>query len=327
MKDKIILITGANGEIGQNLIAKFSKLNKKKIVAIDLNKRIKSDSIFCFYQDSILNNHLLNELNENYIIEEIFHLAAILSTKSEKNPIMAEDVNVRGTLNLLNLALSQNKKYNILTKIFFPSSIAVYNTTQCNNTNKFITENTYCNPKTVYGKHKLYCENIGSAFDIYGNELNAFIDFRCIRFPGIISANSMPTGGTSDYAPELIHNAFKKNDYTCFVNKDTRLPFMVMPDAVNAIIQIMEAKKKNLKNNIYNVQSFNPTVNELYEIIKLKFPNFKLSYLIDEMRQSIVNSWPNFIDDCVAKDDWGWKSNYNLEQAFNNYLEPKLRKR
>ena len=324
MKEKITLITGASGEIGQNLISEFSKSSRKKIIAIDLNKLSTSNSIYSFYESSILDDSLLSNLNDNYIIEEIYHLAAILSTKAEKNPKIAEEVNIKGTLNLFNLALSQNIKNKVLTKFFFPSSIAVYNINTCDNKSKLITENSYCNPRTIYGKHKLFCENSGIAFDIYGNEINAHIDFRCIRFPGIISANSMPTGGTSDYAPELIHRAFKNTTYQCFVKDYTCLPFMVMPDAVNAIIKIMQIDKEKLKKNVYNIQAFNPTVNELYEIIKLKFPKFKLSYSIDEMRQLIVDSWPNFVDDCKAKEDWGWKPMYNLENAFKKYLEPIL---
>ena len=269
---------------------------------------------------------LLDKLNEKYIIEEIFHLAAVLSTKAEKNPLLAEEVNIKGTLNLFNLALSQNKKNNILTKFFFPSSIAVYNMHSCINKDEIICEESFCNPATIYGKHKLFCENLGASFDKYGNAANAFLDFRCIRFPGIISANSIPTGGTSDYAPELIHNAFKRNNYTCFVNESTRLPFIVMPDAIDAVIQMMKVNKKNLDKRVYNIKSFSPSVNELSVIIKTKFPNFSLSYNVDEMRQSIVDNWPNFIDDDAARNDWAWEPKYNLESAFNNYLQPKLEK-
>jgi len=326
MKEKVSIITGASGEIGQNLILEFEKLNNKKIVAIDLKQTIKSKCIYKFYQKSILDQSVLSKLNEEYIIEEIYHFAAVLSTKAEKNPGLAEDVNIQGSINLFNLALSQYQKNNILTKIFFPSSIAVYNINSCSNKDELISEETYCNPSTVYGKHKLFCENLGTSFEKYGNQTNAFIDFRCIRFPGIISANSMPTGGTSDYAPELIHNAYNKNNYTSFVNKNTRLPFIVMPDAINAIVQIMETHKENLNKNAYNIKSFSPTLNELSLRIKTKFPDFLLSYNIDKMRQSIVDGWPNFINDNAAKDDWGWSPKYNLESAFIEYIQPILEK-
>ena len=135
----------------------------------------------------------------------------------------------------------------------------------------------------------------------------------------------MPTGGTSDYAPEMIHNAFKKNNYTCFVNNKSRLPFIVMPDAIGAITKIMECKKEKLNQNVYNITSFSPTVLNLYELIKAEFPNFKLDYNIDNMRQRIVNSWPNNIDDSNARDQWDWSPKYNLKSAFKKYITPALK--
>jgi len=323
MKEKVSIITGASGEIGQNLIARFEKIKGKKIIALDLNSPNKKLNFYKFIKGSILDSKIINELAENYIIEEIFHLAAVLSTKAEKNPELATQVNINGTLHLLNLALLQNMKYEIITKFFFPSSIAVYNT---NAKNKTIDENSCCNPKTTYGKHKLFCENLGTAFDLYGNEQNLKIDFRCIRFPGIISANTIPTGGTSDYAPQMIHSAFNKKNYTCFVNKNTCLPFIVMPDVIDSIIQLMNKNKKSLKKTVYNITSFSPTILNLLDIIKTQYPNFKLIYNIDEMRQSIVDSWPDNIDDKNAKNDWNWKPKYDLITAFNNYIIPKLGK-
>ena len=322
MKTKVSIITGASGEIGQNLIAYFTKSSKKKIIALDLNK--SNNNIYKFIEGSILDKNILNQINNEYIVEEIFHLAAILSTKAEKDKNLAESVNVQGTINLLNLASSQYFTNHITTKFFFPSSIAVYNIT--NNNQNAINELNYCNPKTVYGQHKLLCENLGTAIDIYGNQQKAKIDFRCIRFPGIISANSMPTGGTSDYAPEMIHHAFQQKNYTCFVNANSCLPFIVMPDAIKAIIKIMSIEKNKLNQNVYNITSFNPEVSDLFNIIKSKFPEFKLNYNIDKMRQKIVDGWPNDIDDSAAKNDWGWKAQYNLKDAFNNYITPKLKK-
>ena len=327
MKNKISIITGASGEIGQNLIAYFAKSNIKKIIAIDLNKSSSNTGIYKFIEGSILDQNILNKINNKYIVEEIFHLAAILSTKAEKDKTLAESVNVQGTINLLNLASSQYLKHNITTKFFFPSSIAVYNVSKnINNTKKAINEINYCNPKTVYGQHKLLCENLGSAINNYGNKQKAKIDFRCIRFPGIISANSMPTGGTSDYAPEMIHNAFQQKNYTCFVNANSCLPFIVMPDAINAIIKIMQIKKNKLNQTVYNITSFSPEVIDLFNIIKIKFPKFQLNYNIDKMRQAIVDEWPSYIDDSSAKNDWGWKAQYNFKNAFNNYITPKLEK-
>ena len=326
MKTKISIITGASGEIGQNLISYFTKSSRKKIIALDLNKS-NYNNIFKFIEGSILDKDILNKINDEYIVEEIFHLAAILSTKAEKNQQLAKNVNVQGTINLLDLASSQYLTNKITTKFFFPSSIAVYNINKnTKNNKKSINEINYCNPKTVYGQHKLLCENLGTARHNQNNKQKSKIDFRCIRFPGIISANSIPTGGTSDYAPEMIHHAFQQKNYTCFVDSKSCLPFIVMPDAINAIIKIMNTDKNKLNKTVYNITSFSPEVIDLFNIIKSKFPKFKLNYNIDKMRQTIVNGWPSYIDDSAAKNDWGWKPQYNLKSAFDNYITPNLEK-
>tara|TARA_Y100001970_G_scaffold132575_1_gene163621 strand:+ start:8958 stop:9929 length:972 start_codon:yes stop_codon:yes gene_type:complete len=323
MIEKVSIITGASGEIGQNLISRFEKEKKKKIIALDLNPPNKKLHLYKFIQGSILDIEIINKLSENYIIEEIFHLAAVLSTKAQENIELAQQVNINGTLNLFNLALLQNLKHKITTKFFFPSSIAVYNTSI---ENKAIHENSYCNPKTIYGQHKLFCENLGIGFDLYGNEQNLKIDFRSIRFPGIISTNTIPSGGTSDYAPQMIHSAFNNQNYTCFVNQNTCLPFIVMPDAIDAIIQLMNKNKKSLHKHVYNITSFNPTVLNLLDMIKIEYPDFKVTYNIDKMRQKIVDGWPDNIDDQNARKDWNWSPKYDLKKAFKNYIIPQLRK-
>ena len=326
MKEKVTIITGSSGEIGQNLIAHYSKIKNKKIIAIDLEKFDGHNKIFHFIKGSILDENILNSLSNKYIIDEIYHLAAILSTKAEKNPELAQEVNIKGTMNIFNIALNQNLKNKIITKVFFPSSIAVYKiNSKVETYNDLINEDSYCNPKTKYGQHKLFCENIGTALDKYGNELNLKIDFRCIRFPGIISANTLPTGGTSDYAPEMIHHAFQKKMYTSFANQESCLPFIVMPDAINSILSIMNCKKNKLNKNVYNITSFSPTVMDLYKILKNQFPEFLLEYKIDKNRQNIINGWPNFIDDSQAKKDWGWEPVFNLKTAFTNYIYPQLK--
>jgi len=327
MKEKVTIITGSSGEIGQNLISYYSKIQNKKIIAIDLEKFDGYDKTFQFIKGSVLDENLLGDLSNKYIIDEIYHLAAILSTKAEKKPQLAEKVNINGTMNIFNIALNQNLKNKIITKVFFPSSIAVYKiNTKLKPNNNLINEDLYCNPKTIYGQHKLFCENIGIALDKYGNELKLKIDFRCIRFPGIISANTLPTGGTSDYAPEMIHSAFKQKMYTSFANQKSCLPFVVMPDAINSIISIMKCKKNKLNKNVYNITSFSPTILDFYKILKDKFPRFLLNYKIDKKRQEIINSWPNYIDDTQAKNDWGWEPVFNLEAAFKNYIYPQLKK-
>jgi len=316
MNKKVILITGSNGEIGKSLIDKLSKNNT--IIALDVNHNSKSN--IETIKGSILDNNILNKINNKYKLSEIYHLAAILSTKAQKNPSLSNEVNYNGTINLLELARLQAKRYNHSIKFFFPSSIAIYNMLN-SDLNKNINEkDNINNPITEYGQAKLKCEKIG--IEKY---LIKDVDFRCIRFPGIISAISRPTGGTSDYAPEMIHAAFLNEKYNCFVNNKTILPFIAMPDAIDAIIKLMNTSKENIKSRIYNVTSFSPSVSDLEIKIKEFFPNFKLSYDIDMNRQKIVDSWPNFINDTLAREEWGWSSNLNFDNFFINYINPNLK--
>ena len=316
MNKKVILITGSNGEIGKSLIDKLSKNNT--IIALDVNHNSKSN--IETIKGSILDNNILNKINNKYKLSEIYHLAAILSTKAQKNPSFSNEVNYNGTINLLELARLQAKKYNHSIKFFFPSSIAIYNILNSDLNNNINEKDNINNPITEYGKAKLKCEKIGiEKYLIKG------VDFRCIRFPGIISAISRPTGGTSDYAPEMIHAAFLNEKYNCFVNNKTILPFIAMPDAIDAIIKLMNTSKENIKSKIYNVTSFSPSVSDLEIKIKEFFPNFKLSYDIDKNRQKIVDSWPNFINDTLAREEWGWSSNLNFDNFFINYINPNLK--
>tara|TARA_Y100001970_G_C14144321_1_gene808976 strand:+ start:533 stop:1498 length:966 start_codon:yes stop_codon:yes gene_type:complete len=319
MSKETIIITGASGEIGQNLIEAFSKNNHYNIVAIDLRESENKIKNCNYIIGDILDDDLISSLHDQYYITSIFHLAAMLSSKAELNPDLAFKINVQGTVNFMELALAQTYKNSYVTKFFFPSSIAVYNNNN-NDNNVPLSESMYCNPLTIYGQHKLYCENLGIAFDRYGNELKDKIDFRCIRFPGIISANTLPIGGTSDYLPEMVNAAINKKNYTCFVNKGTILPFIVMPDAILAILTLMNADKKKLFQHCYNISSFSPTILDVYQKLLQKNSDFKLNYNIDNKRQKIVNSWPDFIDDHQARSDWGWSPKYSFEQAFSNYL-------
>ena len=316
MNKKVILITGSNGEIGKSLIDKLSKNNT--IIALDVNHNSKSN--IETIKGSILDNNILNKINNKYKLSEIYHLAAILSTKAQKNPSLSNEVNYNGTINLLELARLQAKRYNHSIKFFFPSSIAIYNMLNSDLNNNINEKDNIHNPITEYGQAKLKCEKIG--IEKY---LKKDVDFRCIRFPGIISAISRPTGGTSDYAPEMIHAAFLNEKYNCFVNNKTILPFIAMPDAIYAIIKLMNTSKENIKSRIYNVTSFSPSVSDLEIKIKEFFPNFKLSYDIDKNRQKIVDSWPNSINDTLAREEWGWSSNLNFDNFFINYINPNLK--
>ena len=320
MSNKVILITGSNGEIGQSLICYLLENTDYKIITLDLDPLLKNLNILKHFRGSITDKKILHTINSQYQIVQIYHLAAILSSKAEQNSEVAYDVNVYGTMNLIDICSSQSNQYGHTILFFFPSSIAIYSIDKINDMNP-IDEKMCCqNPQTVYGVTKLECEKIGVEKEIK----NAGIDFRCIRFPGIISASSMPTGGTSDYAPEMVHAAALKKHYNCYVNEQTRLPFIVMPDAIYSIIKLMTASKQSLSTNIYNVSSFSPNISELQKMVTIFFPKFSLSYDINLKRQEIVNSWPNIINDNKARNDWRWKPRFNFENAYRNYIVPSI---
>tara|TARA_Y100001968_G_C19423284_1_gene752966 strand:- start:427 stop:1455 length:1029 start_codon:yes stop_codon:yes gene_type:complete len=333
MRKSAILISGANGEMGHALISALHNSNITNIVAMDLNTLDKSIAHYCSEQiiGNILDEDLIEQLNAEYEFSNIFHLAALLSNKAEFSPQAAHDVNVSGTINLLHLALKQGQSQGKLIKFFFPSSIAVYGLKNLKEKNQAgsITEDKYLNPTTMYGCNKLYCEHLGLYFSKYYQQLDAkpkqnYIDFRSIRFPGIISSKTIPTAGTSDYIPEMLHSVAQGNEYRCFVDKNTQIPFMTMVDAIDAIIKIMNSPKKNLTRNVYNVRSFAPTAKEFKEHLIKFFPNAVIKFNKNEKRQEMINSWPMDTNDEAAKKDWGWKPHYNLDQALQRYLIPEI---
>jgi len=336
MRAKITLITGANGEIGQELIKTLSKNTNTKLVALDLYP-IQNDVSNLIYESitgNILDKNLLEQIGSTYEIKEIYHLAALLSTRSEFSPQMAHKVNVTGTLNMLSLGVEQSHSQGESVKFFFPSSIAVYGIEdeQTKIHSKAITESDYCNPITMYGCNKLYCEKLGIYYGKHYHQLSEdfqkdLIDFRSIRFSGLISTDTEPQGGTSDYIPQMLHAAARNEQYDCFVQSNTRMPFMVMPDAINAIVSLMNADKIKIKSHIYHLSTFNPTPEEFYNLLKKYFPNFKINYQINKKRQTMVNSWPLDLNCQAAKKEWGWSPNYDLDSAFNKYLIPQIKKK
>lgn len=314
----MILITGINGEMGSALVQKLHELQFDNIIGFDLNKpkgHIKK-YLYKSYTGDIQNESLIKKIFENNKIDTIYHLASILSTKAESNPIMAHNINVGGFINIIKNINQSN------IKLFFPSSIAVYCLLENKNNNP-ITEEQFCNPNNIYGCNKLYCENLGTYFSKYSNKIDN-LDFRSIRFSGIISANTLPHGGTSDYAPEMIHCAIQNKNYTCFVRSDSCIPFMVMPDAINGIISLMNTNRKKLTKDVYHIQAFSPSVENIYDKLISKFPNFKLNYNINSKRQALVDSWPSLLNQKRAIKDWGWSPKYNFDDAFEKYLIPKI---
>ena len=333
MRKSAILITGANGEMGHGLIAALHQNNNVNIVALDLNPL--DDSISALANEDLMGNildqSLIEQLNGEYEFDTIYHLAAILSTRAEFSPQSAHEVNVGGTLNLLNLALEQGRSQGRSVKFFFPSSIAVYGFSGLDEKNNSgaIREDSFRNPTTMYGCNKLYCEHLGNYYTNNYQRLGAemhqsYIDFRSIRFPGIISSKTIPTGGTSDYIPEMLHAAAKGVAYKCFVRENTQIPFMTMPDAILAITHLMSAPKDNISRTVYNIRSFAPTAEEFRQKVLEYYPEAQIDYEISEKRQKMVDSWPADTDDSMAKNDWNWIPAFNLDLGMKDYLIPDL---
>ena len=334
MRKEVVLITGANGEIGHGLISHLAENDDVNILALDVMPLDKSLVPMCerTIQGDILDNMLLGRLVAEYEIRAIYHLASILSTKAEYNPETAHKVNVEGSLNLLRLAVEQATWQGKPVKFLYPSSIAAYGLPDLVTKNRSgkVKEWEWCLPTTMYGCNKLYCEHLGRYYtkfyrQIAADRAQSGIDFRAIRFPGLISALTTPTGGTSDYGPEMLHYAAMGKPYQCFVRPDTQLPFMAMPDAVKALLLLEQAPKENLSQLVYNITSFNPTAREFFEIVKQAFPDAEIEFQPDNARQAIVDTWPADVDDLSAARDWGWVPDYDKERAFQEYLIPAVK--
>jgi threonine 3-dehydrogenase len=336
MRTEAILITGAAGEMGQALIEHLSERGTANILALDVNpvpEEIASRCLQAITGD-ILDEKLMARLVSEYAIPQIYHLAALLSKRSEFTPEAAHRVNVDGTLRLLQLAVEQASWIGQSVKFVFPSSIAVYGLPDLETKGRSgaIKEFEWNMPITMYGCNKLYSEHLGRYYAHHYRQLAAdarphSVDFRAIRFPGLISAFTLPTGGTSDYGPEMLHQAARHEPYICFVRQDTRMPFMVMPDAIKALVTIESAPSDRLSSHVYNVTSFNPSADEMLSLIKKAFPSAQVTFEPDARRQKIVDSWPLDLDDCRAHHDWGWEPDYNQARAFEEYLIPNIKQR
>jgi nucleoside-diphosphate-sugar epimerase len=333
-RKKVIVISGANGEVGHGLIKALSaKQDALPIVVIDLRgldehmKPLVDSTIV----GDILDQNLLDNLTSEYEIDTIYHLAALLSTHSEFRPEAAHRVNVQGTINMLQVAVEQARWRAKPVKFIFPSSVAVYGMPNLaiKHTIPPVHEDQYTNPITMYGCNKLYCEHLGRYYNSHYRQLAAKpdengVDFRCVRFPGIISATTMPSGGTSDFAPEMIHAAAKGEPYACFVRPDTTIPFMVMPDAIRALLELADAPRQVLSRHVYNVAGFSLSAEQIAQRVMHAFPSAQITYDPTPGRQNIVDSWPCDMNDGIARADWGWMPEYDIERAFNEYLVPTI---
>ncbi len=333
---RTVLITGANGEIGHGLISRLAETNGTRIVALDLNSPDDAMRKKCYrcINGDITDGSVVENLGANYDFDIIIHLAALLSTKSERMPKLAHLVNVDGTLNLLELAVSEARQQGKAIRFIYPSSIAVYGfpTVEAKTKAGKVKEADWCEPRTMYGINKLYCEKLGNYYQKFYRQLDAqeskgLVDFRGIRFPGLISAHTLPTGGTSDFAPEMIHAAAGNKPYACFVRPDARIPFLAMPDGVDAIMQLAEADGSKLSQPVYNLAGFNPSAGEFRERVLQALPQADITFKPDVRRQAIVDSWPTDVDDAPARKDWGFQPKYDFERAFSEYLLPNIMKR
>ncbi len=329
MRKSVVLITGAAGEIGRALIERLSRSDTHGLITVDLRDLDPQISrlVTKAYQGSVLDQRLLESIQAEFRVERIFHLAAVLSTRSEFTPVTAHEVNVGGTLNLLELALAQARSHGEPVMFFYPSSIAAYGVPP--SVTEPLHEGEHTTPITMYGCNKLYCEHLGRYYARHYKQLDVEaragrIDFRALRFPGLISAVTVPSGGTSDYAPEMIHAAAQGKPYACFVRPDTQIPFMAMPDAIDAVFALTEAPRERLTGLVYNLSAFNPTAEQIGSLVRVAFPNAAISYEPDLKRQAIVDSWPGAVDDRAARRDWGMAPSLDLERAFVDYLIPTI---
>ena len=331
-----MLITGAGGEIGHGLITRLAGQPDRAVVTLDI---ARLDASIAARVDreitgSILDRSLLERILAEFQVELIFHLAALLSTRSEFTPMAAHEVNVGGTLNLLEFAQHEAESHGRPVIFMYPSSIAAYGlpSLQTKNAAGRVTEDQWMHPTTMYGCNKLYCEQLGRYYARHYKQLAAEppsgkVDFRCVRFPGLISAATVPSGGTSDYAPEMIHAAARGESYACFVRPDTRIPFMAMPDGVEALLRLAAAPKDRLTRTEYNVASFSPSADEVRSTVLRAFPGAQISWQTDTKRQGIVDSWPADVDDSAARRDWGFDPQLDFARAFSDYLIPQITQR
>ena len=266
-------------------------------------------------------------------VDRIFHLAALLSTRSEFTPVAAHHVNVEGTLNLLEFAQHQGESHGRPVVFIYPSSIAAYGLPSLDAKVRAgaVGEDQYAHPTTMYGCNKLYCEQLGHYYAKHYKQLSADaiarVDFRSVRFPGLISAITVPSGGTSDYAPEMIHAAAKGERYDCFVRPDTTIPYMTMRDGVDALLALADAARDRLTQSAYNLTAFNPSAAEIRDVVVGAFSSAAIGYRVDPKRQGIVDSWPAAVDDSAARRDWGFAPKCDFERAFREYLIPTIRQR
>jgi nucleoside-diphosphate-sugar epimerase len=325
------LITGAAGEVGHGLMVALAAAGRCDLVALDVRELERDQRALC--RDALVGDicqpAFIQRVQAMYEVTEIYHLAAVLSTRAEFAPEAAQEVNVGGTIQLLRLAAEQTESHGQRVRFLFPSSIAAYGLPDLESKRRAgpLAEEQHTNPTTMYGCNKLCCEHLGRYYSRHYRQLvrdrvHRAVDFRCLRFPGLISAVTVPSGGTSDYAAEMIHAAAEGRPYAAFVRPDTRIPFMTMAEAIDALLALAAADEGALSRCVYNVSSFSATAEELAALVRAHFPEARISFAPDPQRQAIVDSWPEELDTAAARRDWGFRPRHDATSAFEEYLVP-----
>ncbi len=307
MENERVLVIGALGQVGQELTAALQNLHGAENVIASDRVNNQEENIKRFQALEVLDKSACSNLVKSEGVTQIYMLAAILSATGEKDPQFAWNVNMQGLLNTLDIAVEQKVK-----KVFWPSSIGVFGplSPKINCPQFAVTE-----PETVYGISKCAGEYWCNYYHKkYG------LDVRSVRYPGLISYKAKPGGGTTDYAIEIFHGAIKEAFYNCYLEADTTLPMMYMPDAVSATLKLMQAPKEKITiHTAYNLSGMSFSPAEIANAIQQHIREFKISYTPD-FRQQIAAAWPQSIDDSYAKADWGWSPEYNLETMVKDML-------
>ncbi|WP_222861340.1 NAD-dependent epimerase/dehydratase family protein [Seonamhaeicola marinus] len=303
----MVLVIGANGQLGTVLTTALKeRYGDGNVLASDIAKRTINTGLFEIIDAT--NFKLLDDIVKKYKVTQIYHLAAILSANGEKNPILSWEINTKTLLNVLEVS-----RLNAVEKVFYPSSIAVFGQ---NAPKENTPNNAFLDPETVYGISKVDGENWAQ---YYYKKYN--LDVRSLRYPGVVGYQSLPGGGTTDYAVDIYHKAVIGQEFSCFLKADTKLPMIFIDDAIRATIELMEAPKSQIKiRTSYNISGVSFTPKEVAEAIKKNISDFSITYNPD-FRQGIADNWPESIDDTKAREDWNWKPKYDLSAITEIMLE------
>jgi len=307
VKRDIVLVIGSNGQLGSVLTKELQKIHgNSNVIASDVYLDPNFEGVFELLDATYITS--IRTIVKKYSVNQIYQLAAILSAKGEQHPLETWELNIKMMLNVFEVSINST-----VNKVFFPSSIAVYGTKAPLQNSP---QSAFLNPATVYGISKAAGENWAQ---YYFNKYD--LDIRSIRYPGVIGYQSMPGGGTTDYAVDIYHSAVKRENYKCFLKADTKLPMVFMEDAIRATIELMQTPKENIKTRTsYNLGSMSLNPSEIYEAIKKQYPSFEIEYQPD-FRQVIADNWPKSIDDKEARNDWGWEPKFNLKSMTSVMLE------